>query len=178
MDKSRTWINYRDKIQFFLRGRKIRIFLGKIDYESKFDGIQFFLGKFKFSWNSIFPPADTLFYTRHCRIYLVVLSSVFGTVCMQCVNNVHYNKAKQTRVKIWFNLIWFDPFWSRVFMTFEASPLNHSKFQKDFDFKILLLIWYFTLFFLLAPQGQCYRCLCQEVCFVHSTRFLFVAIDR
>ena len=49
VDKSRTWINYGDKIQFFLRGRKIRIFLGKIDYESKFDGIQFFLGKFKFS---------------------------------------------------------------------------------------------------------------------------------
>ena len=48
VDKSRTWINYEDKIQFFLRGRKIQIFLGKIDYESKFDGIQFFLGKFKF----------------------------------------------------------------------------------------------------------------------------------
>ena len=39
VDKSRTWINYEDKIQFFLRGRKILIFLGKIDYKSKFDGI-------------------------------------------------------------------------------------------------------------------------------------------
>ena len=59
MDKSKTRINAGDKTQLFLEGRKTWDFLGKVEFQLKFEEIQLFLGKLKFSWNSTFPLTYT-----------------------------------------------------------------------------------------------------------------------